>query len=705
MAIKTQSPRAYDDAKLAAMVEPLTIRIEKIKGTSRTPVPLPEGEDGKQGGTEWAKEDVRGMENWLVTEWTGGGLYEITVTDSSPTPNVMKWSPYWNPADYPEKLPPPLAAAARQQPTTSAPNTPNPQVRMPAFPNGFPSFPQATATAPQAPQWYPQPQQFFMPQPPLPPAPTPGSPQWAAWQDAAEKRRLDEELRLMREQAAQREREALNAKHDAQLAAERQASEQRTRALEQQISELRNLMTAQNASTQKNPELEALRMQLDAQRQQMELQARAAEATRIAAEQKAAEERREREAERREREMKDLIKSQQETAQRQIEEMRRQMESQQREAAQAALLAAQAANKQDPMIPMFLQMMQSQTEAAKEAARQNADAIKEVARNQAASMAQLQSTMMTPIQAMQLVKDSASQADGATAKVQQLFGTVIDMQQKVMENALQMQPSGSPVPGLIEKGIDTVQATIERYVGAKSTEERVKAQAQAQIVEAQSRAYVAAQQAQAGVHTPPPPVEQAQLAGVNNVVPITEGKKKSKKRAAAAEQPTPGAVSEPVVTGDNTKRLGRTDIQWFGLLLAEVEQLRMGIDRFMESMQMEPPRLDAHGNLDGISPEIAWMGINQAVAEVMRRQVVIPAMVDLLFQKRFADFVDVLVPNAPQQYRDDLVTLLARGAVEDDDEGDEGDEDDEGEGDDGEPDATTPPPAPQTPNGRPQVTH
>lgn len=700
MAIKTQSPRAYDDAKLAAMVEPLTIRIEKIKGTSRTPVPLPEGEDGKQGGTEWAKEDVRGMENWLVTEWTGGGLYEITVTDSSPTPNVMKWSPYWNPADYPEKLPPPLAAAARQQPTaTSLP--PTPQVRMPAFPNGFPSFPQATGpTAPQAPQWYPQPQQFYMPQPPLPPAPTPGSPQWAAWQDAAEKRRLDEELRLMREQAAQREREALNAKHDAQLAAERQASEQRTRALEQQISELRNLMTAQNASTQKNPELEALRMQLDAQRQQMEIQARAAEAARAAAEQKANEERREREAERREREMKDLIKSQQETAQRQIEEMRRQMEAQQREAAQAALLAAQAANKQDPMIPMFMQMMQSQTEAAKEAARQNADAIKEVARNQAASMAQLQSTMMTPIQAMQLVKDSASQADGATAKVQQLFGTVIDMQQKVMENALQMQPSGSPVPGLIEKGIDTVQATIERYVGAKSTEERVKAQAQAQIVEAQSRAYVAAQQAQSGAIVTPPPVEQAQLAGVNNVVPITEGKKKSKKRAAAAEQPTGAATvptPEPVVTGDNTKRLGRTDVQWFGPLLAEVEQLRMGIDRFMESMQMEPPRLDAHGQLEGIGPEMAAMGIQQAVGEVMRRQVAIPAMVDLLFQQRFADFVDVLIPNAPQQYRDDLVSMLAQG--EDDDEEEDEDEDDGSE-------ETPPPvePAPPT-NGQPRVTH
>jgi len=700
MAIKTQSPRAFDDAKLAAMVEPLTVRVEKIKGTSRTPIPLPEGDDGKQGGTEWAKEDVRGLENWLVTEWAGGGLYEITVTDSSPTPNVMKWSPFWNPADYPEKLPPPLAAAARQQPTPS-PSTPTPQVRMPAFPNGLPTFP--TPAAPTAqPQFYPQPQ-FYMPQPPLPPAPTPGSPQWAAWQDAAEKRRLDEELRLMREQAAQREREAVNAKREAQLAAERQASEQRTRALEQQISELRNLMTAQNASSQKNPELEALRMQLEQQRQQaeqtrqlaekqleqtrqqMEQTRRDAEEARRQAEAKA-------EAERRDRETRELIQRQAEESRRQLEEMRRQHE---------ATIAALTANKgPDPVLTMMLQMQQQQAEAAKEAARQNADAIKEMARQSADQVKNLQATMMTPMQAMQLVKDNAQQADGATAKVQQLFGTVIDMQQKVMENALQMQPSGSPVPGLIEKGIDTVQATIERYVGAKSTEERVKAQAQAQMVEAQSRAYIAAQQAQAGqpIVTAPPP-EQGQLAGPNNVVPITDAKPKNKKkRAAAEEQPTVGSPTpapEPVVTGDNTKRLGRTDAQWFGPLLSEVDQLRLGVDRFMESLQMEPPRLDANGQPDGISPQLAAMGIGQAVNAVMQRGVVIPAMADLLFQERFADFIDVLLPNAPQQYRDDLVQMISQAEEEEDEEPDE----------DPENDTEVPPPAAPTPNGQSRITH
>src|SRR5262249_18018446 len=101
-----QPPKTFDDAKLQAMTEPLTVRVERLKNNTRSPIPLPDNADGSPGSTGWSREEIQRIDAWVVREVRGGGggLFEVSVTDSSqPNPIVMKWQPYFNPMDYPER--------------------------------------------------------------------------------------------------------------------------------------------------------------------------------------------------------------------------------------------------------------------------------------------------------------------------------------------------------------------------------------------------------------------------------------------------------------------------------------------------------------------------------------------------------------------------------------------------------------------------
>lgn len=112
MSKQPAAPKVFDPVKLDQMIEPLSVRVEKVRGNTRSLIPLPAGEDSGVQGANWSKEDVGGLEAWLVNEWSGGGMYAISVTDSSqPVPNKHEWQIFYAPSDYPEKVPPTLSAA------------------------------------------------------------------------------------------------------------------------------------------------------------------------------------------------------------------------------------------------------------------------------------------------------------------------------------------------------------------------------------------------------------------------------------------------------------------------------------------------------------------------------------------------------------------------------------------------------------------
>jgi hypothetical protein len=665
------APKTFDDAKLQVMIPPLTVRIEKLRGNQRTPIPMPPGEDPEAApGTGLSHDDIRGLETWLVTQWTGGGHYEISVTDSStPNPLKMTWQPYYNPAEYAERKPP-IHSDATAIP--SAPQAPQPtQMRGPmtAFPNGFPTYGQPFA----------QPFQptAYTPFPPLPAPPPVGGPQWGAYTAEVDKRRQEDELKTLREESARREREAVAAKHEMALAAERQANEQRARAVEAQMADLRNMLAqlsnSINNGNTKNPEIEALK------------------AAAIESERRADRERAEREAERRAAETRDMIKAMQEGMQRQMEESRRATEAQ-----LAALRESTRDRGPDPMIALFT-----------EAQRNNSEALKEISRNAQAQITQLQSQMLRPQDILAITTSANQAADANGAKIATAYGGVLEMQTKVMEQALNMAPQGSGVVDVVRDGVNGLKDFAERYVGAKAAEQRVVANAQVSIAQANAMAVAAAhgQQlngppqpapAEQPVYAPPPPREQAQLG-------------KPRKPVEGVDGMPPSA--------NKHKRLGRTDLEWFGPAITEVEALREQVDIYLDAMTKiaadQPVDLDAKGNPPGASAEATVVGILAATQMAMQQGIAIPAMVELLVQGRYADFLDVLIPNATQPYRDHTAQILGakiailNGEPADEDDEDEDEDDDEGDedGDDANHDGSQHEAVVVKPNGKPPQMH
>ena len=110
---KEKEPR-FDQVKLQGMHEPLTVRVEKMRGNVRQPIELPSKGSEQTGfsppGTNWTRDEVLGLENFILTKWSGGGYYEFTVTDAKG--DRMTWQGVWDPRLYPERIPPNTAEAA-----------------------------------------------------------------------------------------------------------------------------------------------------------------------------------------------------------------------------------------------------------------------------------------------------------------------------------------------------------------------------------------------------------------------------------------------------------------------------------------------------------------------------------------------------------------------------------------------------------------
>jgi hypothetical protein len=667
----------FDPLKLEAMNEPLAVRVEKKKGNVRTMIPLPAGDDGAPQGANYSKEDVRALEQWLVTEWAGGGYYVITVNDSSvPVPQKMEWEIYYDLGQYPEKTPPTLMAAVsdRVVAPTPTPHQP-PQVRYmapSAFPNGFPlGMPVAPAQS-YSPTWA----QWQAPQ--YPATQLMGSSAYNP-QAEAEKRRYEEQLRSVETQLAKAREEALAAQHRQDLERARAEQNERMSKLEQMFTQF--VQTQQNARPAVDPALEAMK-----------------EANRML-EARLDAEKREREAERRENELKEQIRRHSEETQAKFE----------------ALIASQQQNKGlDPLILM----MQENT-------RQQAEASREQARQFTAQMAQLSGFMMNPRDIMLMAKESSNGLDNATRSIAGAYESILAMNRQAVEQILQLQNTGgSETIGLIREGMERAAGFAEKYIGGKvkeatvgqqsqaqiATAQATHAQAQAQAMHAQVQAQALAAQAAARAgqqvppapgqpHTPAPNAAAAQpRAGANGaangVHPVTAQAGPSGETLVSQTSSAPlpandawGTSPVPSVTaGPESKvkrHLGHTDEEWFGEILPHVQRLREGVARFIESLQQTPPRLLPNNHVDGVEPAQASNAILQVAMMVMQRQMPILAMTDLLDQGRVADCMDVLLPDAPQPYRDEVAQKIIETMKGEDEDPDDLDDPDDGGGDDG----------------------
>lgn len=103
MAIRRPPKREFNMATLQAMIDPVVVRVERVDRSRghREPVPLPQ--------PTYTREEVQGIEVFLVSEWCGGGYFEASATDAEN--KQMHWDFYYDEGTYPPRTPPPLQAA------------------------------------------------------------------------------------------------------------------------------------------------------------------------------------------------------------------------------------------------------------------------------------------------------------------------------------------------------------------------------------------------------------------------------------------------------------------------------------------------------------------------------------------------------------------------------------------------------------------
>lgn len=640
-------PKQFDLAKFETMIEPFTVRVERVKGSMKYEIPMPQTEDGGAPGTGWSKDQTRELQTWLVKEWAGGGHYNIAITDASSPSQMMEWTAYYPIHEFPEKLPPPLQGAFIPNSPTPTPSQAKPT--MAQFPGSGSTLPPASlypqTVHPVPLMSAPQPQQAYYPQA-VPYGYSTPIPQPAGGGEAA----------MLREQLMRAREEAQARDFERRLAEMKAESEKQMQALQQSMTAMVQQMTQAMQAQQKpavDPAIEQMREANRRLEEQLNMQRAEAERAR------------------REAELRDEIRRTQEATAKLVEESNRRFE---------AMMAASANKGPDAQVMMFQQMFASQTEA-----------MKEMARASQSQLDRVQNFMMRPQDMLAIAKEGSSNTDHVVANLTRQFEQMFQMSRALTEQAAQLNQGGggNEVIGLIRDAGGQLAEMAQKYTGNKSKEAVAQVNAQAEVAKANAEVQKAqlenmarmaameaavkngaAAQAPNGHYVAPAGIAQPQLSGKPWQPPRVP-------RTDATPTPTPvvssglGGAPSNVVPIDGQRRIkGRTDVEWFGPILPNVQMLRSEVTAFIDGLEETPPKKA------GASPEEAAFTIQQAAMEIMQRQIPIPAMIDLLLQGMIADFLDVLLPDAPQAYRDDVVKILVS---RDDDDEDEDEDDDEGD--------------------------
>lgn len=630
---------------LQKMAEPLAVHVMRSRGRDKENIPLEVREGQVASGVGWTIGDILKIDEEIIGI-AGGGVYEVQLTDASQPPNFMKWS-FMVPTDaYPMRPARTLAPLA----TPSYSPGPAPWGGLPPAPSavpfghGYPAAPQMWAGGWSGSQAVPPGARTAIGGGPS------GSPDTAAAMQLAQ---LTNEIH----------------RRDMQALEERHRHEREMDALQRQAA----ATAAAAAAPKVDPRFEAMERQLaEAQRQ-------AAEA-RQHAEREAAERR---------------AKDERDAVERRTEERARMLEAQlaaDRRAAdekfntlmaQMAAAAARPAGP-DPMVVMMMEQARAAAETAREQARIEAETTRETARlradaERANAQAQVEAariaaesqqklvttvqTMMAPNQMSPL--DAARMMREATQGSDQFAKTIIgnandmmEMTRTFMSNMLQMAPQGEGVAGRIVGAIENVAQTF------------TQGQAQAEA----ARAHAAAAEARARTQpqavpgwAPPPPVTQPGQApapesgGLNGPGPAPE----------ASAPPPPTDIVDPA--SNPTLRSGKTDAQWFGPALTDVLKLREGVGVYLAAVAASEAALrefpnepitvvdEASGKQLGISPLNAARFLLLAANEIRKKNIPgVEAFTYFYEQQMYHALVGVTLPDAPEEYRNNMLVFLNR---------------------------------------------
>lgn len=722
---------SFDPAKLDQMVEPFIVRVERLRGSMKQPIELPEKPDGQPPGVGWTRDDIQRLEFWLVKEWTGGGAYRFLVTDANGT--QMEWESVWDPKMFPERpMPgspvanwaPPPPVQQQVAPVGTVPGlTP---INQSSNQNGsnaaswlsWPSGGQALGAPALAPAYQSQP----------PPVMTMAPPNWNngwgfpmggpmgmggggmtpmgpgrrrnAWDDdvpapiaaptapvpAADPFK-DSQIRQLQEQLQKLEIERVKAEHAAQLEQARQQAQAQVDALRAEIRS-----ASQQASPRESEDairLREERARLDREREQLERdRTERAERERVDAQframqdqmlklvdamksaqaapvgpdpaLKALEEQMRLQKEQFERT--NAERDRRETEQRREyehkEEMRRLQEQLEKQATETRNMIAQATlNKgPDPMI-----------EYMKESSRQQTDALKEITRMQQAASDKVQSMMMSPQALLSMVKDSSSGTDHMMRNMSNFYNDMFQTIRQATDHIMQMNGGGSP--SMVEQVVGRASEIADKFLDVK----RDTAVAEAKVKQAQvagqtellkrQAEMVAATRGLSGppqmVAAPPMPVPVVSSPTAPRPVPRPVSVVQQAPVAPAAQPPADPVAAPIDNSGPGAKIIplrkhGRTDEEWFGVALSDVQKLRVAVQLFLIGLSQEPPVIDDKG----VAPDGAVVAVLRAATIIEGHKISILAFDKLFKEGLYSDFADVLLPEATQPYRDEFSRLL-----------------------------------------------
>lgn len=743
---KNETPR-FDPAVLQTLQEPFTARVEKVRGAHSQPIQLP-AKEGFGHGFGLTREEVTRLENWLVTDFTGGGLYHFTIVDAAGS--KMEWYSYYDPRQFPERVPPDLQTAFvpqnanNQQAATMGqnPNVPSPMyppigTNTSAYPPpGSSLYGQQLGASPPAPPWSysQQPQQQ---QGASTPAPNSGygtpTPVFGGYRrygfdmeddyDHRRRNREDPEKREMERREQMRlemeRREEERRKYDVEL----KRREDDLRRLEAEKRESEHKAQLERLEQDHARQMEALKQEIRSigevrsqaenvearrEREARETAERQARETREAAERDRERVERERERERsdarfkeiqdtiakvaekhrpeedaRTRALEEEIRRTREEAQRERERMERERDTERmrqemkenRERTEALLHEAKA-SRPDPLIEIMKENARIQSDNA----RAQAETVKEVARLQQMSTDRMSNMMMTPQAMVSLLKDTSSGTDALVKNMTGAMGSIFD----VMKNAVMAVSGLTNAPGeplaarLIQEGLGRASEMAEKYIGYANNKsqgenqvkmhqaEAARATALAQAEAARVRAAeLAAVAAAARAANPPPPSSKngngATLAGAEPPPPQPAVPGKPRTQASAPLTNDDGKVDAQ--TGATIPKpptpKAKMEQDMFGPAMQSVEHLRIGVQLFLDNLTQNPPQLDEKGDPIGLTPDKAVDAILEGVNRLNAMRLTVPAF-EMFKEGRYADFIDLIIPQATQPYKEECVQILTK---------------------------------------------
>lgn len=726
----------FDITKLESMVEPLTVRVEKLKGNQRTPIPLPRvtTADGEvlAPGVGWDRTKILKLEEW-IRQNIGGGTYTGVVADASG--NRIEWSFAFNIRDNPEK---PLPTF--EDDTTFSDGMVIPQavqVAPPAFqgstmnwnqnrwnnnnswqngaswnnsPMPAPSpMPQHTPPAPWGPPVWTPPQS---PVPPTPqwtwPSPSTNTPDANQVPDPPPRRSSvssfggfggsggsggnsvnNEEAQKLREQLIEIKHQSKMDQLMTTFAQETKETRDEIRRLNERREEspdIAKIITEAFAKVVEivkpasNPSSEIQRLEERMREERAQLE-KDRERDRIEFERR--EKERDRlETERREREREKLEAERQRErekaeAQAQRERDRQDAEKREREIREEMRrLTENVTPRVDPILTMMQENSRIQQENNREMIRLQMD-----------NMARSSQNNISPLDLLRVVKENSSGIDDLSKSLMGTFNSTLGLMQQAFQSAMQLGGSGeSSTLTMMREGMHAVQELINKRTEVSGT----VALAEAKAAAAKAKAYEEALKARQVELARQASMSQPLGTNVNpSGTPQPSGQTQaSTQTQAQVQKPTnaPQSVnnqSTKTKSAEPPKIHGRTDQEWFGPTLPYIQQLRGVVDMYLTAVATDPPRLSEDGEIDGASPEQAMsflmQGFQAFLAQVPGGQN-LPAIV-LFKQGMLPHLMDILLPGVPQEYKDTCVqTLMRFGEEEEETEEEETETEGESEG-------------------------